>query len=641
MAVLVARGPGVVDAGSGEQERVTHAALEGVPLPAAEGRVAGEGPPPRVVAARREPPQVVEVGELVVEVVGLVGDVVAQLVVGPVRPAFGRRPVVRHAHDDGAIELTGRLEMVEDPADLVVGVGHERGEHLHHPGVQALSGPVDRRPLLDPRRSRRQRRPLGQDARSQLTPVGRLPPDVPPGVEPAAEAFDPLGRRLVRRVRRPGSVPEEEGALRMGEPKLPKVGDGVVGQVGLEVVALLRGPGRLHVVGVPHQVRRPLVRLPVEEPVVAVESEPRRPHAVGAGVPLVPGHEVPLAHAEGGVAVGPEDLGQGPRRAGEMAGVTGEVGGQVGQHPHADPVVVPPGEQARSGGRADRRGVEVGEAESAAGQPVQVGGVEVRAVGAEVGEAEVVEDDHHDVRRIGAVRLGRGHPVGLGHRQWSRLVGHRHLPYSRRPAGPALPLRGTRTLRRARGDRVSDPTGDGRGAVASPPWRPSGCSSDRTDRSAMCSPGPPVRRGGHRLPLGGRPPGQPLRRRRPLVRRVDPPGCPGHHHAALPPRTPRVHVRPPPAAAHGPAGRHRRRPQRRPARPRSRTGRRGRLPGRRRRGRRRARPRRPLRARSRDAPRDPGRCPSPSHRCRWSPVAGSRTSSAGPPRPSSPPTRRS
>ena len=55
------------------------------------------------------------------------------------QPALGARAVVADdVHDQRVVELAGRREAVDQPADLVVGVGHVRGVVLHQPGVDLL-----------------------------------------------------------------------------------------------------------------------------------------------------------------------------------------------------------------------------------------------------------------------------------------------------------------------------------------------------------------------------------------------------------------------------------------------------------------------------------------------------------------------
>jgi hypothetical protein len=52
------------------------------------------------------------------------------LVERAVRPALAARAVVRGDHDDGVVQLSRLLEVVQEPAELVVRVADEPGEHL-------------------------------------------------------------------------------------------------------------------------------------------------------------------------------------------------------------------------------------------------------------------------------------------------------------------------------------------------------------------------------------------------------------------------------------------------------------------------------------------------------------------------------
>ena len=75
------------------------------------------------------------------------------------QPAFGRGPVVADdVEDQRVVELAGLLEAVDQPADLVVGVGHVRGVVLHQPAIDALRVlglVIPRGDLLRPRRELR------------------------------------------------------------------------------------------------------------------------------------------------------------------------------------------------------------------------------------------------------------------------------------------------------------------------------------------------------------------------------------------------------------------------------------------------------------------------------------------------------
>ena len=102
--------------------------------------------------------------------------------------------------------------------------------------------------------------------------------------------------------------------------------DGVVDQVGGEVVAVLVGARRLDDVVVVHEGRDELVDLAREEPVEALEPAPERPPvAAGAEVRLVLGGQVPLAHRVRGVAVGREHGWQQGARWRDAGVVAGEA----------------------------------------------------------------------------------------------------------------------------------------------------------------------------------------------------------------------------------------------------------------------------------------------------------------------------
>ena len=112
---------------------------------------------------------------------------------------------------------------------------------------------------------------------------------------------------------------------------------------------------------------------------------------------------------------------------------------------HADGVVVAAGEQRRAGRRAQRRDVEVRVPQPAGGEAVDVRGVDGRAVAAEVGEAGVVEQDHHDVRRTvrGGARRERRRRVDvrLGDNAVEILEkpAHAFPPGTRNPSPAVIP----------------------------------------------------------------------------------------------------------------------------------------------------------------------------------------------------------
>ena len=78
----------------------------------------------------------------------IVRDAVAELhlVDRPVRAALAARAVVGDDHDHRVLELLGVLEVVQQAADVVVGVREEPGVHLGHVSEQPLLIVVQRVP---------------------------------------------------------------------------------------------------------------------------------------------------------------------------------------------------------------------------------------------------------------------------------------------------------------------------------------------------------------------------------------------------------------------------------------------------------------------------------------------------------------
>ena len=192
--------------------------------------------------------------------------------------------------------------------------------------------------------------------------------------------------------------------------------DGAVHEVLGDVVAVLRLRRRVDEVVVVGERGAELVGLALEEPVEAVETPLEGPVVERPGRrALFHRGQMPFAHGEGGIALVVEDLGHGGGVTGDVAGHVGEAGVEVAHRPHADGVVVATGEQRGPGGGTQRGDVEVGVAEPVGGEGVDVGRVDVGSVAAELGEPEVVEEDHDHVRGLvagvgwfGEPRLGFG-----------------------------------------------------------------------------------------------------------------------------------------------------------------------------------------------------------------------------------------
>ena len=145
--------------------RVGHPAVVHLALPALEGGVARHRPAPGVVVVGQRAP---DLAHPVVQLVGAgrveVGE--PDVVDGAVGAALGAGPVVRHHDDHRVVELAQLGQEVEDPAQLLVGIGQEGGEALHE---RARHRPL---PLVE--------------LRPRRHPSGRADSSVSPGTMPSA-----------------------------------------------------------------------------------------------------------------------------------------------------------------------------------------------------------------------------------------------------------------------------------------------------------------------------------------------------------------------------------------------------------------------------------------------------------------------
>ncbi len=146
MHVLVAqtRAAALADAvGPRHDQRICHPALVHLSLPTTERRVARHRPAPRVVVVDAGTADLVDA---VPRLVDRLRDRVPRtdVVHRTDWTTLRRCAVVRQHHEDRVVEVAGLVEMVDQAADLVVGVRQEAGERLHEPCVDG-AGPVRQR----------------------------------------------------------------------------------------------------------------------------------------------------------------------------------------------------------------------------------------------------------------------------------------------------------------------------------------------------------------------------------------------------------------------------------------------------------------------------------------------------------------
>jgi hypothetical protein len=165
----------------------------------------------------------------------------------PLQATFGARAVVSDdVEDQGVVQLSGLIEAVDHAADLVVGKGEVAGVVFHQPGVHTFR--VGR--LIVPGgnflRPRSELCPFWNDPEFELPGVGYLALLVPPVIELALELVAPFFRSVMRGMRCRGGVIHEPRFVLIGGACIPHPGDGLVGHVGGEVVALLGRPRLRH-----------------------------------------------------------------------------------------------------------------------------------------------------------------------------------------------------------------------------------------------------------------------------------------------------------------------------------------------------------------------------------------------------------
>ena len=315
----------------------------------------------------------------------------------PTEPTLGTRAVVAGDVDEqGVIQLADVLQRLLESPDLVIGVLQEAGEHL---GLACEETPLfcrQRVPRLDvlwPVAQPGVRRDHAQLLLALERFISYL---VPALVELALVLVGPRLRHMVRRMDRPGGVVDEERLVRRHRLLGFHPVDGLVGHVDGEVVVLHLG--RIDLDRAVVDERIPLVGLPADESVELVEplvEGPAIKRTRHTGLPR--GGFVPLAEGAGAVAVQPQHFRQGRHAVRHLPGVAGK--GRRALHDRAgiSGVVVPAGLERVARRRAQRRGVEVVEAQASLGQLVHGWRADGPAERAGPAEADVVDQHDHDI----------------------------------------------------------------------------------------------------------------------------------------------------------------------------------------------------------------------------------------------------
>ncbi len=300
--------------------------------------------------------------------------------------------------------------MADQPPEVNVGVFQHGGVGRLESGEQSAFVVAVVGPGLHPVVAVRKSGPGRDDAELQLALQPLLSGGVPAFGKDLVVLVDQFPRRLMRGMAGPGA--HHEKPRHVGGGRLVTfeerhcLSDQILGQV----VSALVGAGGGDMGVVPNQLGGVLVGFGVEEAVVAIEATAQRPAVERAAWPCLgkPGG-VPLAHQVVAIADRPQRFGQCGCVGGDLAPVAGEAGIEVGQATHTDVMVVASGQKSSPGGGAHGGGVKTGVAKTIGGEAVNNGGIDFRAVATEVGEADIVKQDDHQVL---GVRGGPRRPVG-------------------------------------------------------------------------------------------------------------------------------------------------------------------------------------------------------------------------------------
>ena len=197
-----------------------------------------------------------------------------------------------------------------------------------------------------------------------------------------------------------GGMVEEEGLVRGVDVGVQDELDGMIDQVFVQVIAFVRHLGLGHRMVVVGQVGKPLVGLAAEKTVIALEATTQRPAVERAGRRALLGRgEVPLAGAEGVVAVLQQHLRQHAVLKRHPAVITGKTSGRLHDGRDAIRVVVPAGQDARASGRTQGRRVHVGVAQAVLRQPLDIGSVHQPAKDRHLAIAHIIQHKEDDVGR--------------------------------------------------------------------------------------------------------------------------------------------------------------------------------------------------------------------------------------------------
>src|SRR5271166_2715640 len=267
------------------------------------------------------------------------------LVKGSLQSAFGARAVVAaNVDNERVVELALILNFLNDPANLMVGIGDISSENLSLARVEFL---LDQRERIPPRQLcavilSLPVRPIGKlgarrdHAEPLLVRENLLAQLLIAHVKLTLELLDPFLRRLVRRMGASGHVIEEKRLVRRRRVQTAYILDRLVRQIRGEIIAGLADPRKYRGV-IAIKVGRPLISLATHEAVEILKAHPRRPLVEWTGSTILVCRGVVVLTKPGGrITVVLQDFAYGGAILAYHGIVTREAGGQFADHAKAD-----------------------------------------------------------------------------------------------------------------------------------------------------------------------------------------------------------------------------------------------------------------------------------------------------------------
>ena len=231
----------------------------------------------------------------------------------------------------------------------------------HHALVFGMIGPAAHKII-----SRRHARAFGHDAEFFLSLEPPLTLFVPTVRKMRVVVADEIGRRLMRRMASAEREPAKPRVLRPVRDMIGNETDRAVHEIGGQMIAALERAGRLDMRIVEHEFRRVLIRLRIQKPVETIEAARERPAIERpCRAALRQRRHVPLADHVIAIAVRTQHFGERARLLRDLPAIARKAGIEIGEAPHADRMMVAPGQQRRA-----RRRTHGGRMETGVTQPL-------------------------------------------------------------------------------------------------------------------------------------------------------------------------------------------------------------------------------------------------------------------------------